>query len=65
MGQDLTTILKKSTNIQEGAIIFGYPVNNPSAFGVVEFDKEFRVISLEEKPSKPKSHFAIPGIVLL
>ena len=43
-------------------VIFGYPVNNPSSFGVVEFDEKRRVISLEEKPANPKSNCAIPGL---
>jgi glucose-1-phosphate thymidylyltransferase len=47
---------------ESGATIFGYHVANPSAYGVVEFGKDGRVLSLEEKPAKPKSNFAIPGI---
>ena len=46
----------------EGAIIFGYNVNDPERYGVVEFDSNFNVISIEEKPSKPKSKFAVPGL---
>lgn len=45
-----------------GAVIFGYQVSNPSSFGVVEFDKEWNVLSLEEKPEEPKSDFAVPGL---
>lgn len=45
-----------------GAVIFGYQVSNPSSFGVVEFDKEWNVLSLEEKPKEPKSDFAVPGL---
>lgn len=45
-----------------GAAIFGYPVKNPKDFGVVEFDKNFKVISIEEKPQKPKSNYAVPGL---
>lgn len=47
-----------------GARIFGYPVTDPERYGVVEFDKEGRVISIEEKPKMPRSHFAVPGLYL-
>lgn len=61
-GQDLTRVLQKSMNQMNGATIFGYPVKNPQAFGVVEFDKDGKVLSIEEKPEKPKSNFAVPGL---
>lgn len=61
-GQDLTDILEKAKHNPKGATIFGYPVNNPSEFGVVEFDKNDKVISIEEKPMNPKSQYAIPGM---
>jgi len=47
-----------------GATIFGYPVQDPTRFGIVEFDEKGKAISLEEKPKKPKSHFAIPGLYI-
>ena len=61
-GQDLTKIVKDAMKDLDGAVVFGYPVKNASAFGVVEFDEENRVISIEEKPAKPKSNYAVPGL---
>jgi len=61
-GQDLTNLLNKTKAISEGAVIFGYPVKNPTEFGVVEFDSENRAVSIEEKPINPKSNYAIPGL---
>ena len=61
-GQDLTKLLNEAKNRKEGATVFGYPVKDARAFGVVEFDEEKNVISIEEKPEKPKSHFAVPGL---
>lgn len=61
-GVGLRLILEKASNLRDGAIIFGYYVNNPQEFGVVEFDKNGKVISLEEKPKKPKSNYAVPGL---
>lgn len=61
-GQDFTRILNRAVRENEGATIFGYPVKNPTAFGVVEFDDDRNVISLEEKPKNPKSNFAVPGL---
>jgi glucose-1-phosphate thymidylyltransferase len=61
-GSDMTAILNLAKNKNKGATIFGYPVKDPSAFGVVEFDEDMNVISIEEKPEKPKSKFAVPGL---
>jgi glucose-1-phosphate thymidylyltransferase len=61
-GQSLTRVLKQVVENLESATIFGYPVNDPREFGVVEFDKDSNVISIEEKPTHPKSNFAVPGL---
>lgn len=61
-GQDLTRLLKRAQDNTKGATIFGYPVHNPQAFGVVEFDRHRKVISIEEKPKNPKSNYAVPGL---
>lgn len=61
-GTGFSPILSRARNMSKGALIFGYYVDNPSDFGVVEFDEEFKVVSLEEKPKKPKSNYAIPGL---
>lgn len=61
-GHGLTGILKEAEARKEGATIFGYYVSNPKDFGVVEFDKDGKVISLEEKPQNPKSNYAVPGL---
>lgn len=61
-GHGLTGILKEAEGRKEGATIFGYYVPNPKEFGVVEFDKDGKVISLEEKPQNPKSNYAVPGL---
>jgi len=61
-GQDFIRQLSGATTLDKGAIIFGYPVKDASAFGVVEFDKSGKVASLEEKPEHPKSHYAVPGL---
>ena len=61
-GKDFTKVLNSAKDHLEGAVIFGYPVKNPTAFGVVEFDNNNNVISIEEKPHTPKSNYAVPGL---
>lgn len=61
-GQSLSDILRIAMEELSGATVFGYPVKNPSAFGVVEFDENRKVISIEEKPKNPKSNYVIPGL---
>lgn len=61
-GQGFVPKLEKASNNKSGSTIFGYYVNDPREFGVVEFDNEGKVLSLEEKPERPKSHYAIPGL---
>ncbi len=61
-GQYFTDILEKTKRELNGAAIFGYVVKNPKEFGIVEFDKDNNVISIEEKPKKPKSNYAVPGL---
>ena len=61
-GQGFTNLLHEASSSQNGACIFGYYVKDPRAYGVVEFDKNNQVISLEEKPTIPKSNYAVPGL---
>lgn len=61
-GQSFSATLKKVAKLKKGAYIFGYYVQNPKAFGVVEFDENNNVISIEEKPEVPKSKYAVPGL---
>lgn len=61
-GQNFPNMLLRAKQKNSGATVFGYPVNNPKAFGVVEFDDNGKVISIEEKPEEPKSNYAVPGI---
>lgn len=61
-GSDMTSVLAKAIHENKGATIFGYPVKNPTAFGVVEFDGKGNVLSIEEKPEKPRSNYAVPGL---
>jgi len=61
-GQGFTPKLKNAANLNNGATIFGYFVNDPESYGVVEFDDKHKVVSLEEKPDNPKSNYVIPGL---
>jgi glucose-1-phosphate thymidylyltransferase len=61
-GMHFSKLLEKAVGREEGATIFAYPVHDPERYGVVEFDKTGKAVSLEEKPEKPKSNFAIPGL---
>ena len=61
-GNGLTEVLKKAVNRETGATIFGYYVNDPERFGIVEFDNDGKAISLEEKPESPKSNYAVTGL---
>lgn len=61
-GQGFSAMLKRAAKIDKGACIFGYYVKDPRAYGVVEFDEEGKVVSLEEKPEVPKSNYAVPGL---
>ncbi len=61
-GDGITTFLQKASNLNHGATIFGYYVNHPQSYGVVEFDKSGKVLTLEEKPKNPKSNYAVVGL---
>lgn len=61
-GQGFSPMLKTAASIKEGAVVFGYQVKDPERFGVVEFDENKKAVSIEEKPKKPKSNFAITGL---
>tara|TARA_B100000809_G_C15106002_1_gene518778 strand:+ start:1138 stop:2004 length:867 start_codon:yes stop_codon:yes gene_type:complete len=60
-GSGLSGLLQKNTN-PKGGVVFAYPVHDPERYGVVEFDENFKAISIEEKPEKPKSNYAVPGL---
>lgn len=61
-GHGLPHILQDAAKIKTGAVVFAYPVRDPERYGVVEFDDAYKAISLEEKPAKPRSNYAVPGI---
>jgi glucose-1-phosphate thymidylyltransferase len=61
-GHNFTSVLKEASRMQKGALIFAYPVTDPERYGVVEFDPAGRALSLVEKPSRPKTKFAVPGL---
>ena len=61
-GHELTELLKDASELREGAIVFGYYVKDPQRYGVLEFDAQRNVVSIEEKPRKPKSNYAVCGL---
>ena len=61
-GHGMPESLRQAADLKDGAIIFAYPVRDPERYGVVEFDEDGKVLSIEEKPEKPRSHYAVPGI---
>jgi glucose-1-phosphate thymidylyltransferase len=63
-GHDLSEVLKRSAQTAVGGLIFGYLVKDPERYGVVEFDSDGKVIGIEEKPLKPKSNYAVPGLYI-
>lgn len=61
-GHGLPEVLKNSAKVNDGAVVFGYKVQDPERYGVVHFDKNFKALGIEEKPQNPKSDYAVPGI---
>jgi glucose-1-phosphate thymidylyltransferase len=61
-GNGLPSLLRKAAQLAEGALVFAYPVRDPQRYGVIEFDNNRIALSIEEKPKKPRSHYAVPGI---
>jgi glucose-1-phosphate thymidylyltransferase len=61
-GSSLPERLRAASQLEEGALIFAYPVRDPQRYGVVEFNEQGRALSIEEKPAQPRSHYAVPGL---
>jgi len=61
-GHGMPESLRRAADLKDGALIFAYPVRDPERYGVVEFDEDGKALSIEEKPEKPRSHYAVPGI---
>jgi glucose-1-phosphate thymidylyltransferase len=61
-GHGMVSMLRKAAALQHGALVFAYAVQDPARYGVIEFDAQGHAISLEEKPARPRSHYAVPGL---